>query len=224
MRGMTDGWHRLPAWVAQALEQFRQLEFRQAFLWPLLPRVALLVATGVLVAGSLWLLVLSDTEQQLRNAQGLELKLRQEFTLKLTKAVNLEARARQRVQMQHELAAFEKQLPGKEGMDTLISAIHQFGMHRHLQFELFRPGPELVKSFYAEQPIALRVKGSFHDMAGLMADMAHFPHLVTLGNLNLVPGQDGLLTLEATARTYRHLEAAELAQQQNKAVARKVTQ
>jgi type IV pilus assembly protein PilO len=97
-------------------------------------------------------------------------------------------------------------------------------MHRHLQFELFRPGPELVKSFYAEQPIALRVKGSFHDMAGLMADMAHFPHLVTLGNLNLVPGQDGLLTLEATARTYRHLEAAELAQQQNKAVARKVTQ
>lgn len=223
MRGMTDYWHRLSARVVQTLDQFRQLEFRQAFLWPLLPRVALLVATGVFVAGGLWWLVLRDAEQQLRNAQGLELKMRQEFTLKLTKAVNLEARARQRAQMQLELAAFEKQLPGKEGMDTLISAIHQSGMNRHLQFELFRPGPEVVKSFYAEQPIALRVKGSFHDMAGLMADMANFPRLVTLGNLNLVPGPDGLLTLEATARTYRHLEAAELAQPHNKAAAKKVT-
>jgi type IV pilus assembly protein PilO len=61
-------------------------------------------------------------------------------------------------------------------------------------------------------------------MVGLMADMAQFPRLVTLGNLNLVPGQNGLLTLEATAKTYRHLEVAELAQQQNKALARKVTQ
>ena len=220
---LTEYWHRLPAHVAQALEQCRQLEFRQAFLWPLLPRVALLVATSALVVGGLWWVVLSDAEQQLRNAQGLELKMRHEFTLKLAKAVNLEARARQRAQMQHELAAFEKQLPGKEGMDTLISAINQSGVNRHLQFELFRPGPELVKSFYAEQPIALSVKGSFHDMAGLMADMAHFPRLVTLGNLNLVPAQDGQLTLQATARTYRQLDAAELAQQQNKALARKVT-
>ena len=220
---LTEYGHRLPAHVAQALEQCRQLEFRQAFLWPLLPRVALLVATSTLVVGGLWLVVLSDAEQQLRNAQAVELKLRHEFTLKLAKAVNLEARVRQRAQMQYELAAFEKQLPGKEGMDTLISAINQSGVNRHLQFELFRPGPELVKSFYAEQPIALTVKGSFHDMAGLMADMAHSPRLVTLGNLNLVPAQDRLLTLQATARTYRHLDAAELAQPQNKALARKVT-
>ena len=223
MSQLTEYWHRLLPHMAQSLEQCRQLEFRQAFLWPLLPRVALLVATCALVVGGLWLLVLSDAEQQLRNAQGLELKMRQEFTLKLAKAVNLEARARQRAQMQHEVAAFEKQLPGKEGMDALSSAINQSGVNRHLQFELFRPGPELVKSFYAEQPIALTVKGSFHDMVGLMADMAQFPRLVTLGNLNLVPGQNGLLTLEATAKTYRHLEAAELAQQQNKALARKVT-
>ena len=59
--------------------------------------------------------------------------------------------------------------------------------------------------------------------SGFMADVAHYPRLVTLGNLSLMPGQDGLLTLEATARTYRHLEAAELALQQNKPVARQVT-
>ena len=223
MSRVSDYGHRLPDSVAQALEQFRQLEVRQAFLWPLLPRVALLVATSALVVGGLWWVVLSDAAQQLRHAQAVELKLRQEFTQKLAKAVNLEARARQRAHMQHELAAFEKQLPGKEGMDTLISAINQSGVNRHLQFELFRPGPELVKSFYAEQPIALSVKGSFHDMAGLIADMANFPRLVTLGNLNLVPAQDGQLTLQATARTYRQLDAAELAQQQNKALARKVT-
>ena len=222
MRWVTDYWHSLPERVALAFEQCRQLELRQAFLWPLLPRVVLLGASSALVVGALWLVVLSDAEQQLHIAQAEERKLRQEFKLKLAKAVYLESRTRQLAHMQQALAAFEKELPGKEGMDALISAINQSGNNRHLQFEYFRPGPELLKNFYAEQPIALRGKGSFHDMAGFMADMAHAPRLVTLGNLHLVPGQDGLLTLEATARSYRHLDAAELAQQQNKAVARKV--
>jgi type IV pilus assembly protein PilO len=106
----------------------------------------------------------------------------------------------------------EKQLPGKAEMDALLSDINQAGLGRGLQFELFRPGQVVVKDYYAELPIALRISGRYHDIGSFAADIANLSRIVTLHDMAIVSGKPGgdILTMDTTARTYRYLDAAEL--------------
>jgi type IV pilus assembly protein PilO len=114
----------------------------------------------------------------------------------------------------------EKQLPGKAEMDALLSDINQAGLGRGLQFELFRPGQVVVKDYYAELPIAIRVTGRYHDIGSFAADIANLSRIVTLHNVSLVSGKElsGVLAMEATARTYRYLDPAEIEEVRKTAV------
>jgi type IV pilus assembly protein PilO len=111
----------------------------------------------------------------------------------------------------------EKQFPSKAEMDALLSDINQAGLGRSLQFELFRPGQVLVKEYYAELPIAIKVTGTYHDMGLFAADIANLSRIVTLNNLSLTPvqGREGVLTMDGTAKTFRYLDLEEVAAQQN---------
>jgi type IV pilus assembly protein PilO len=113
----------------------------------------------------------------------------------------------------------EKQLPSKAEMDALLSDINQAGLGRSLQFELFRPGTVVVKDYYAELPIAVRVTGRYHDMGAFAADIANLSRIVTLNNIALAPAKDGSLTMDATARTFRYLDAEEQNMQKKAAAA-----
>jgi type IV pilus assembly protein PilO len=166
------------------------------------------LAIGCVVV--LWFVWLSDTEAELTAAQANEVKLRDEFKLKLGKAVNLDTLKKQREQVQQYVTQLEKQLPSKAEMDALLSDINQAGLGRSLQFELFRPGQVIVKEYYAELPIALRVTGRYHDMGAFAGDIANLSRIVTLNNMNILPARDGVLSMEATAKTFRYLDATEI--------------
>ena len=127
---------------------------------------------------------------------------------------HLDALRKQLEQVQQYVTQLEKQLPSKAEMDALLSDINQAGLGRSLQFELFRPGQVNVKEYYAELPIAVKVTGSYHDIGLFAADVANLSRIVTLHNLAIVPTKDaaGTLAMDAVARTYRYLDAVELAE------------
>ena len=99
-------------------------------------------------------------------------------------------------------------------MAALLSDINQAGLGRSLQFDLFRPEQVVVKEYYAELPIQLRVTGKYHDMGSFASDIAHLSRIVTLNNISIAPlgkEKDGaMLTMEATARTFRYLDPEEI--------------
>jgi type IV pilus assembly protein PilO len=135
-----------------------------------------------------------------------------EFRDKLAQAVNLGELRKQKLQVEEYVTQLEKQLPGKAEMDALLSDINQAGLGRGLQFELFRPGQVEVKDYYAELPIAMRVSGRYHDIGAFAADVANLSRIVTLHNLAITRHRPRtpprvLLSMEATARTYRYLDA-----------------
>jgi len=127
----------------------------------------------------------------------------------------LEELRKQKLQVEEYVTQLEKQLPGKAEMDALLSDINQAGLGRGLQFELFRPGQVLVREYYAELPISLRVTGRYHDIGNFAADVANLSRIVTLHNMTISAAKDssGLLSMEATARTYRYLDANEVSEQ-----------
>ena len=105
-------------------------------------------------------------------------------------------------------------------MAALLSDINQAGLGRGLQFELFKPGQVVVRDYYAELPIDIKVSGNYHDIGAFAGDMANLPRIVTLNNMALTTGRDGTLTLDAVAKTFRYLDQDEVAAQR-KAAARK---
>src|SRR3990167_10150648 len=191
--------------------QFSGLDPNDPPSWPALPRYLLCFTVTVFVIVALWFLWLSASNEELIAEQAKEVQLREDYKKKLAQAINLEALKKQREQVQQYVTQLEKQLPSKAEMDALLSDINQAGLGRSLQFELFRPGQVAVRDYYAELPIAIRVTGRYHDLGAFAADIAHLSRIVTLNNLMIAPGREGMLTMDATAKTFRYLDADEIA-------------
>lgn len=197
-------------------KQFRDLNPNDPSVWPAVPRYLLFFVLVVAVVVGLWYAWLSSYEDELVVEQTKEVQLRETYSARLAKAVNLEALKKQREQVQQYVTQLEKQLPSKAEMAALLSDVNQAGLGRSLQFELFRPGQVVVKDYYAELPISVKVTGKYHDMGAFASDVANLSRIVTLNNLSINPvntAQDGMLSMEVTARTFRYLDTDEIAAQ-----------
>ena len=204
--------------------QFRELNPREPGQWPLGPKAVAWLITMMLVVAAGWFLTLSDVSDNLQAERDREPTLKADYRSKLGQAINLNELKKQKEQVQEYVTQLEKQLPGKAEMDALLSDINQAGLGRGLQFELFRPGQVVVKDYYAELPISIKVNGKYHDIGSFAADIANLSRIVTLHNLAILPPAKeapGALSMEATARTYRYLDANEVAEVKRAAAAAK---
>ncbi len=202
--------------VENAASQFRGLNPKEPGQWPALPKVASWLLTAVAVVVACWFALLSTADEELQAERDREPALKRDYVSKLGQAVNLGELRKQKLQVQEYVTQLEKQLPGKAEMDALLSDINQAGLGRGLQFELFRPGQIEVKDYYAELPISIRVSGRFHDIGSFAADVANLSRIVTLHNLGITSSArdpNGNLSRDATARTYRYLDATEVDRQ-----------
>ncbi len=204
----------LNAWFEQAQEQFRGLNPNEPGQWPILPKLLTFFVTALAVVALGWFALLSTQGDELQGERDKEPRLKEEYRSKVAQAVNLGELRKQRIQVEEYVKQLEKQLPGKAEMDALLSDINQAGLGRGLEFDLFRPGQVAVKDYYAELPISIRVSGRYHDIGAFTADIANLSRIVTLHNLVIasVNAKDnqGNLYMEATARTYRYLDQAEI--------------
>ena len=122
---------------------------------------------------------------------------------------------RQQLQeIEQTLSVMLKQLPNKSEIDALLIDINRAGLGRGLQFELFKPAAsETIKEIYAELPVTVRVIGNYHDIGAFASDVSQLPRIVTLNDINITPGKEQNLVLNAVAKTFRYLDDEELAHQ-----------
>ena len=196
---------------------FQGLDPNDPSLWPNAPRALLLAALLIITVALVWWFDWREQIETLERRQGEEVQLRQEWSTKKRQAVNLEEYRRQLDETDRQFGALVRQLPNRAEMDSLLSEINQAGLGRGLLFELFKPGSDVVRDFYAEMPIEIRIIGSYHDLGEFASDVARMPRIVTLGNLSMQKQDDNLLRLEASATTYRYLDDDELARQREQA-------
>lgn len=193
--------------------QFRGLNGRHPGQWPLIPRAlcGLGALAAVVVAG--WFFYWNSQLEELDAGEKEEAKLKEAYKSKVQQAINLDGLRKQKEQVGEYVATLEKQLPSKAEMDALLSDINQAGLGRGLQFELFKPGQVVVKEYYAELPIDIKVSGNYHDVGAFSSDIANLPRIVTLNNMSLVAAPNGTLMLDAVAKTFRYLDKDEVAAQ-----------
>lgn len=197
--------------LKQIADDFKNLNPRDIGAWPLAPRLAVLsvVFVGALVAG--WWFVWNDQLAALDSARNEEGSLKQQYVDKKKQAVNLDLYIQQLNEVETSFGALLKQLPNKTEVDTLLVEINQAGLGRGLQFELFKPGAESKKDFYAELPVSLKLTGTYHDLGAFAADIGKLSRIVTLNNIVIGSGKGETLTMDAVAKTFRYLDEEEVA-------------
>ena len=210
--------------VKTVLDDFRNLNPKDVGAWPVVPRATVLLGlfAVILIAG--WWFLWSDQLNALTERQQEELKLRDEYVAKKTQAVNLDLYTQQLNEIDRSFGALLKQLPNKAEVESLLIEINQSGMGRGLQFELFKPGQEIVKDFYAELPINVRLTGSYHDFGAFAGDIGKLSRIVTLNNISITANpqaKDGSLVMDAVTKTFRYLDDEELAAKKKAAQAAK---
>jgi type IV pilus assembly protein PilO len=206
------------------LDDFRNLNPKDVGAWPVVPRVAVLLGLFAVILLAGWWFVWNDQLDELAAREKDELKLKEEFLAKKTQAVNLDLYTQQLNEIDRSFGALLKQLPNKAEVESLLIEINQSGMGRGLQFELFKPGQEISKDFYAELPINVRLTGSYHDFGAFAGDIGRLSRIVTLNNISISTNpqaKDGSLVMDAVTKTFRYLDDEELAAKKKAAQAAK---
>lgn len=195
------------------IADFRGMNPRDPGAWPLIPRITVLLGLflAILLAG--WWLFWNDQLVELDAKKLEEETLKKQFIDKKRQALHLDLYTQQLEEIDRSFGALLKQLPNKSEIEALLIEVNQAGLGRGLQFELFRPGQEQLKDFYAELPIAVKINGTYHDFGTFSADIAKLPRIVTLNNISISAGKDGMLVLDATTKTFRYLDEEEVARQ-----------
>jgi type IV pilus assembly protein PilO len=199
--------------IGQAIQawgqQFTQLQGRHPGLWPVAPRVTLFAAFLISVIASGAWLCWFDQWESLDQARAKEDELRKLFRHKVGQAQNLDALRLKKVAVLARVELLGKQLPDKSEMDALLSEINQAGAGRGLQFELFKPEQLQLRPYYAELPIAIKLVGNYHALAGFVSDITNLPRVVTIDHLQINQQKEGMQTFEAIVHTYRYLDKEE---------------
>ena len=195
----------------------RNLDTKNPGSWPTPVKLAACLFLIALIIGLVWYFWVADQRTELEGLVATEQTLRADFENKQGRAANLEPLKQQLAQMELMLQQMLRQLPSKNEMPDLIVDVSQTSLATGISNELFQPGPESAREFYAEKPITLRMVGTYHQFGAFVSGVASLPRVVimTMHNISLTPraGRPGALVLSGTIRTYRYLDDEEVAAQ-----------
>jgi type IV pilus assembly protein PilO len=200
------------------IDDLRTLDPKQPGNWPWAIKIGAFLLIFVVVQVAAYFIFWQAQSEQIEKGRADVAKQKEVFLEKKKLAVNLEAYKQQRAEIEQSFGALLKQLPNKSEMDALLIDINQAGLGRGLAFELFKPAEkENFTEFYAELPVNIKVTGNYHDLGAFASDVAKMPRIVLLTDLKLDPPKEGVLSMEAVAKTYRYLDEEEVAKQRKSA-------
>jgi type IV pilus assembly protein PilO len=202
-------------------DDFRNLNPKDVGTWPTVPKVTVLIVLFIVIVFAGWWFVWNDQIETLEAKKNEEASLKTQYLDKKKQAINLDLYTQQLNEIDRSFGALLKQLPNKSEVENLLVEINQAGLGRGLQFELFRPGQEAAREFYAELPVTIKLTGSYHDLGAFASDIGKLSRIVTLNNLSITSVRDGMLTLDALSKTFRYLDEEEVAKQRKAADAKK---
>ncbi len=192
------------------MQDLNELDLSNIGMWPAPIKAVLVLILCVGIGAGYYKMHTEDQLAGLEKQQKSEQKLRKTFEKKQAKAVNLERFKAQLEEMKQSFGTMLRQLPNKTEVAELLVDVSQTGLATGLEFELFDPQGEKRKEFYAELPIKIKVKGTYHQFGAFISGLASLPRIVTIHNISIKPkgkkSGGGALVMEATAKTYRYLD------------------
>lgn len=195
------------------LSELRELDFNNLGSASSGAKTVLLVVLALLILAAGYWFLIKEKREALENRERVEVQLKQEFREKQQKAANLHAYEQQLEEMEDMLEVMLRQLPSRTEMPELLVDISQTALGAGIENELFEPRAEVTRDFYAEQPINIRMVGTYHQFGEFVSTVASLPRVVilTIQDISLQPveGPGGRLRMDGAITTYRYLDETE---------------
>lgn len=172
---------------------------------PLPVRAGAIVVIFAFVVFMGYKLVIVDQRSELESVEQKEVELKKTFESKQERASQLPAYKKQLEDMRFSFGTLVRQLPSETEIPGLILDISEKGIFHGLDIDLFQPGAETRKEFYAEKPITLKARGTYSQLANFVSDISGLSRIVTIENISLSPSGEKKLAMTATIKTYRYL-------------------
>jgi type IV pilus assembly protein PilO len=177
-----------------------------------LSRVQRIVISAVIFAliagGFIYFLYWPKYEQIKRLNTQLE-KLEEKLKVAKRNAMDLKKFQAKMKEAEAQFQMAMKKLPEKEEIPSLLSSISSSGQQVGLEFLLFEPKPEKKKEFYAEIPVAMNIKGDYHNMAIFFDQVARLSRIVNIENIQISSAKDKEskdLSTKCMAVTYKFID------------------
>ena len=136
-------------------------------------------------------------------------------------AANMKRFQAEAAKLREELQMAITQLPTSKEIPTLLSNISRLGKESGLEFLLFKPAAEVSREFYAEIPVEIRVKGTYHNVALFFDRVGKLPRIVNISEVSMDNAKETLgrweINTACTATTFKFIEKpAELPKEKEK--------
>jgi type IV pilus assembly protein PilO len=176
-------------------------------------KVGILAVTIILLAALYYSFLYSPHADKLANlTDSVEIAVN-EKTVKTQKAANLVRLRKDIEQLDAELKRAVSQLPDKREIGELLRGIATKARQVGLDVVMFRPRPEAFQEFYAEIPVDITLKGSFHNTVSFFDEVGRMNRLVNIDNIGFrnptVNGDQVMLETTSVATAFRFLDEAE---------------
>jgi|RhiMethySRZTD1v2_1073278.scaffolds.fasta_scaffold133820_3 type IV pilus assembly protein PilO len=114
-----------------------------------------------------------------------------------------------------ELKRAQARLPDQREIADLLSSVAASGRSSGLEIVLFRQKPEVYHDFYADVPVEMQMRGTYHDVALFLDRVKRLDRIVNISDMNMkkprIEGDRMMLDAACTATTFRFLDEAERA-------------
>jgi type IV pilus assembly protein PilO len=138
---------------------------------------------------------------------------RAELDQRRAKANARDAADRELRELSAELKRAQARLPDQREIADLLSNVAASGRAAGLDITLFRQKPEVTHDFYAEVPVEMQMRGTYHDVVTFLDRVKRLDRIVNVGDIQLkkptVEGERVTLEASCTTTTFRFLDEAE---------------
>jgi len=169
--------------------------------------IAIYLVCILLMAAAFGYLSYYPAYQQIKRLSSESQKLDRQLAKARANARQLKA-YRERIRLaEARFAMAKKVLPEKQEVPSLLAGVSRAGNSAGLQFTLFEPKREVVRNFYAELPVSIRVIGNYHKVAMFFDKVSRLARIVNIRDITMKPqGNSARLATACTAVTYKFVE------------------
>ena len=183
---------------------------------PLGLRIGVWVGSLCLFGFLFWQYFYSDLAKELGELEEKVAKLEVEVNTEQRKASNLKKLREAVKDLEVKLAGVLRELPDKREIPDLLNSISGLARNSGLAVLRFKPGVESFREFYAEVPIDIEVRGTYHQVATFFDEVAQLSRIVNISDIviqkpEVDPDQGVLAQTTCKATTFRYLDDAERA-------------
>lgn len=177
-------------------------------------KIALLASIAILLLVAYWFALFNAKREQLGAANERLSELQVQLAENRTLAADLPRFREELGKLDAELTEALRQLPDEKELPVLLTNITTLGKNAGLEFKDFIPQQEVKKGFYAEVPISISLRGSFHNLASFFDELSRLDRIVNVENFSI----DGVrvrtnaveLQISGIATTFRFLSEEEV--------------